>query len=322
MTSAGVLAGRIAATLVHHDPGWRLPRLTTLARRYQASSVEIEVAIDDLVRRHLVRRLPDGQLYRASPAEYQLALEGIAGLASHVDPMGGQLTCTSRHASRRRVPEEISRALGLAPGALVLAIKCLWAVGGEPGALSASYIPEQFAEFEGSGPEGDVSCLATAPPPPPPRPAPAAVPASRQAGPATGFSSPPMGSAAVPASRPAGPMPGVSAVEAGTSSPLPFPFVFPLPLRSAVAGARPRALQIEMSQPPPAAARRLRVSAGEPVLTVTASFAGTHDGPPVALTTAMLRPELFRVVVEAGQAPIPGGGLVSAWTQDGQCWES
>jgi DNA-binding GntR family transcriptional regulator len=287
MSSAGVLAGRIAATLVHHEPGWRLPRLTTLARRYQASSVEIEAAIDDLVRRHLVRRLPDGQLYRASPAEYQLALEGIAGLASHVDPMGGQLTCTSRHASRRRVPEEISRALGLAPGALVLAIKCLWAVGGEPGALSASYIPEQFAEFEGAGLDGDHFW-----------PAP------------------------VPASRPAEPVAGVPAAEGGISMPLPFPLAFPLPLRAAVVGARPRALQIEMSQPPPAAARRLRVSAGEPVLTVTASFANTPDGPPVALTTAMLRPELFRVVVEAGHAPIPSDGLVSAWTQGGQCWES
>lgn len=277
MTSAGVLAGRIAAALVHHEPGWRLPRLTTLARRYQASTLEIEAAVDDLVNRHLVRRLPDGQLYRASPAEYRLTLEGISGLASHVDPMGGELACTSRHATRRRVPEDIGRALGLAPGEPVLAIKCLWAVGGEPGALSASYVPEQFAE------ELDKTALTA------------------------GLSGRPTALAAPPA------------------GPAPFLFAFPLQLRPAAVGARPTALQIEMGPPPPAAGRRLRVPAGGPVITVTASFAGQHDGLRVALTMAMLRPELFRIVVEAAPVPRPGdgtAGLTTAWTHDGQCWES
>jgi hypothetical protein len=33
--STGVLADRIAAALLHHEPGWRLPRHTALARRYK-----------------------------------------------------------------------------------------------------------------------------------------------------------------------------------------------------------------------------------------------------------------------------------------------
>ena len=123
--SAGVLADRIAATLVHHGPGWRLPRLTAMARRFNVSTAEVDAAIDDLAARHLLRRLPDGQVYRASPAEYRVPLEGLSGLSSHVDPMGGQLVCKTRQVSRRRPPEDIGRSLGLEAGEPVLVIRCV-----------------------------------------------------------------------------------------------------------------------------------------------------------------------------------------------------
>ena len=145
--SAGVLADRMAATLVHHEPGWRLPRLTAMARRFNVSAAEVDAAIDDLAARHLLRRLPDGQVYRASPAEYRVPLEGLSGLSSHVDPMGGQLVCKTRQVSRRRPPEDIGRSLGLEAGEPVLVIRCVWTVGGEPGALSASYLPERLGRL-------------------------------------------------------------------------------------------------------------------------------------------------------------------------------
>ena len=145
--SAGVLADRMAATLVHHEPGWRLPRLTAMARRFNVSAAEVDAAIDDLAARHLLRRLPDGQVYRTSPAEYRVPLEGMSGLISHVDPMGGQLVCKSRQVSRRRPAEDIGRSLGLEAGEPVLVIRCVWTVGGEPGALSASYLPERLGQL-------------------------------------------------------------------------------------------------------------------------------------------------------------------------------
>ena len=152
--SAGILADRMAATLVHHEPGWRLPRLTALARRFNVSAAEIDAAIDDLAERHLLRRLPDGQVYRASPAEYRVPLEGLSGLSSHVDPMGGNLVCKSRQVSRRRAPEGIGHSLGLEPDEQVLTIRCLWTVGGEPAALSACFLPERLGaavpEFTGA----------------------------------------------------------------------------------------------------------------------------------------------------------------------------
>ena len=130
--AAAVLADRLAAALVHHEPGWRLPRLSTLARQYNVSSAEIDAAIDNLAARHLVRRLPDGQVSRASPAEYCLPLEGISGLAPRVHPIRGQLLCVSSHTEMRRPPEDIGRTLGGAPSDPVLSIRCVWTVGGEP----------------------------------------------------------------------------------------------------------------------------------------------------------------------------------------------
>jgi hypothetical protein len=147
-----VLADRLAAALMHHEPGWRLPRFTTLARRYQVSPSEVAAAVEELAARCLVRQLPDGQVYRASPAEYRVPLEGVAGLASYVDPLGCQLACQRWHASRRRPPEGIGRALGLATGEPVLVVRCLWTVDGEPAAVTASYLPGRAVARLADGP--------------------------------------------------------------------------------------------------------------------------------------------------------------------------
>src|SRR5579859_5926891 len=90
---AGVLADRLAATLVHHEPGWRLPRPSALARRYNVRPSQVEQAVRELAARHLIRQLPDGQLYRASPAEYLISINGVPSLGAHLDPMGGQVAC-------------------------------------------------------------------------------------------------------------------------------------------------------------------------------------------------------------------------------------
>jgi DNA-binding GntR family transcriptional regulator len=273
--AAAVLADRLAAALVHHEPGWRLPRLTALARRYSVSSSEIDSAIDELAARHLVRRLPDGQVYRASPAEYWVPLEGVFGLVSRVDPMGGQLACASRQTTLRRPPEDIGRSLGQAPGVPVLAIRCVWTVGGEPGALAASYLTERVAAALGVTPVTGPGEEATASP----------------------------------------------QELSGVPSPLSLPF----PWRAADADSpRPGAVQIEMGLPPPSAARTLRLAAGEPVATVTVSFTEPATGATAALTMAMLRPELFRIVVEAapqGAAAEGAGALASAWTHTTDGWE-
>jgi DNA-binding GntR family transcriptional regulator len=137
-----VLADRMAAALVHREPGWRLPRRTALARRYNVSLTEIDAALGDLTRRSLVRRLPDGQLYRASPAEYWIPVEGAVGLGTRLDPMGGVITCQTRHVSRREAPQDVAWALRLPAGAPIRVIRCVWVSAGDPAAVSTAYLNE------------------------------------------------------------------------------------------------------------------------------------------------------------------------------------
>src|SRR5215472_12984744 len=147
--AVGVLADRVAAALVHREPGWRLPRRSALARRYNVSIPEIDAAIAELIRRSLIRRLPDGQLYRASQAEYLIPVEGIAGLRTRLDPMGGEITCQARHISQRDAPQDVAWALGAGAGAApVRVIRCVWASGSEPVAISTAYVPEAVARMD------------------------------------------------------------------------------------------------------------------------------------------------------------------------------
>jgi len=150
--STAVLADRMAAALVHREPGWRLPRRSALARRYNVSLTEIDAAISDLARRSLVRRLPDGQLYRASPADYWIPVEGAAGLGTRLDPMGGAIACQSRHVSRREAPQDVAWALRLPPGAPIRVVRCVWVSEGDPAAVSTAYLHDPAA----SSAEGDA----------------------------------------------------------------------------------------------------------------------------------------------------------------------
>jgi hypothetical protein len=160
--STAVLADRMAAALVHREPGWRLPRRSALARRYNVSLTEIDAAIADLSRRSLVRRLPDGQLYRASPADYWIPVEGTAGLGTRLDPMGGTIACQSRHVSRREAPQDVAWALRLPPGAPIRVVRCVWVSEGDPAAVSTAYLHDPAATGDAAAAAGDGTAAASA----------------------------------------------------------------------------------------------------------------------------------------------------------------
>ena len=101
--ASGVLADRMAAALVHREPGWQLPRRSALARRYNVSMAEIDAAIGELTRRSLIRRLPDGQLYRASAGRVPDPARGHRRAQHQARPHGrrDQLHRQARVAARR-----------------------------------------------------------------------------------------------------------------------------------------------------------------------------------------------------------------------------
>ena len=151
--ASGVLADRMAAALVHREPGWQLPRRSALARRYNVSMAEIDAAIGELTRRSLIRRLPDGQLYRASAAEYLIPLEGVGGLTTRLDPMGGEISCTARHVSLRAAPQDVAWSLAVTEAVPVRIIRCAWAAGTEPVAISTAYVPGSLVDQAAAEPD-------------------------------------------------------------------------------------------------------------------------------------------------------------------------
>jgi DNA-binding GntR family transcriptional regulator len=233
--ASGVLADRMAAALVHREPGWQLPRRSALARRYNVSMAEIDAAIGELARRSLIRRLPDGQLYRASQAEYLIPVEGIGGLSTRLDPMGGEITCLARHVSHRDAPQDVAWALGTAGESEVRIIRCVWAIGGEPVAISTAYVP-------GAGPDQEPDDL-----------------------------------------------PSFQAM-----------LQMPPDVRPGAPPAYARAVDLELTPPQPSVARSLRLLPGQAAISVTIRFDDRATATPVGLTMVTLKPEQFRVVIQAG----------------------
>jgi len=281
--AVSVLADRLAAALIHHEPGWRLPRHSALARRYSVSAAEIDAAVAELVGRHLVRRLADGQIYRASPAEYVIGIEGVPGLTTYVDTMGGQFTCRSRQVTWRLPPEDIAWALRMPAEQQVCVVRFLWTAGGEPAALCTTYVP------------GDVASRA-------------------HVGAATGL----------PAA--------FNLLQVATVADIPVQPVAdgePRPLSGQAPSqplmGSPTALHIEQQAPPPSVARSLRLSAGQPALMITVRFAEPESDRPVALTIAVLRPDMFRLIVQTPQPPLPVsevGSSAATWAHIAEGWDS
>ncbi len=141
-----VLTNRIAATLVHHDPGWRLPRPTVLARHYDVTTELVEAAVDHLEARRLIRRLPDGQACRTSPAHYVLPLRRAQSLDARAEAVSSDLALKSKTLSWHPVKDDIRRALRASAGEPVCAIQLVWTIAAEPAAATMTYATKALVD--------------------------------------------------------------------------------------------------------------------------------------------------------------------------------
>jgi hypothetical protein len=213
----------------------------------------------------------------------------VSGLQSRIDPMAGELTCRTRQASWRRVPEDIGWALRIDPAEQVWVVHTVWAAGDEPAAYVTAYLSAGTAgaipgiDLPGADESGAPAAAGTAGEP-------AGIPAGGETGEAAGARAP-------PGSDPA----AVGAM------------------------GEPAALHVDMQPPPPSIARSLRLAAGQPAAKVTVRFDDPATGRPAALTVAVLRPELFRIVVQTAEVPLPGGkagSALGAWARATEGWDS
>jgi UTRA domain-containing protein len=279
-----ILADRIAVGLTRREPGYPLPRRTALARRFQVTPAEVDAAVDELIRRHLLRRLPTGQVHRAGPAELLVSLDGLSGIFSLIDPMQHELSCAAVRTSRLRAPAEVAEALRLPPGALVSVRRCLWIADGEPAAIVATNVA-----YEHSG-------LLTGPPMLARPPGRAGQPGPAAAQPGRTDAQP----AGQPGTWPAGQPPGAPR---GGHPGAPPAGLDGVPGAAPLLALRPGAVRIEIQAPVRSVARRLRLASGTPAVIVRERLdLPSRDGgappEPVALTVSVFRPDLFRIVLQ------------------------
>ncbi len=142
----GVLACRMAGSLMHHEPGWPLPRFSVLARHFGVTTEQVAAAVDQLADRRLVRRQPGGHFSRLSPAEYHIPLPAQARLRTAVIPVGA-LTCRATAISRERLRDGVAWALGATRGETGCVLKVQYAIDGEPAGLSTTHVTADFRPF-------------------------------------------------------------------------------------------------------------------------------------------------------------------------------
>jgi DNA-binding GntR family transcriptional regulator len=130
----------------------------------------------------------------------------------------------------------VAWALGVGDGAApVRVVRCVWASGSEPVAISTAYVPDAVATMAS---DDEMLTFADA----------------------------------------------LQALPGGTAAP-----------RSVYAAA----VDMELSPPQPSVARSLRLVPGQSAISVTIRFDDTATRAPVGLSVVILKPDRFRVVIEA-----------------------
>ncbi len=140
----GVLAQRLAGSLVHHEPGWRMPRFSVLARHFGVTTEQVAAAVNQLAGRRLVRCQGDGHFSRFSPAVYHIPLPAQACLRTAVVPLGGALTCRAKAITMDGLRDDIAWALGGRAGEAGCVLRLQFAADDELAALSATYVRAAF----------------------------------------------------------------------------------------------------------------------------------------------------------------------------------
>jgi hypothetical protein len=267
-----VLTNRIAVAVASHEPGWLLPRLSVLARQYDATSELLAAAIGELAARGLIRRTSAGQFCRATPAHYLLPLgDNLHSLRARADPVGGELSVKSRSVSVHPVRDDIKCVLQIASDEQTRILQLVWAVGGEPAGITATYLAPQLAEsliseLDPAEPDGMCAVL------------------------------------------PLTPLAGGDAQDAAGPSWL-----------------LPRALHTETQQPPRWAAQALGLTACQRAAMICCRYDDIRDGKPVALTIAVLRPDLWRVTIASSGQPIlasDSGEVSPGWNHVDGDWNN
>lgn len=131
----------LEAELSAAKPGDPVPSETELARQYRVSRLTARAALQDLERRHLVRRIQGRGTFVLRRLDYRISADGPASFTEIVTRAGGNPSTTVEGVRTRAATAAERRTLALPPRSKVVELTRRRWLDGEPVAWGRSIMP-------------------------------------------------------------------------------------------------------------------------------------------------------------------------------------
>jgi DNA-binding GntR family transcriptional regulator len=135
------LADELEQVVTAAPPGTRVASEYELVESHAVSRLTARAALQELERRHLVRRVRGAGTFVARRIEYRISADMVPSWSETVRRAGGEPHSEILDIASVRASAEVSRALDLGPGARVTTMTRLGWVDGEVASLGTTSLP-------------------------------------------------------------------------------------------------------------------------------------------------------------------------------------
>lgn len=135
------LADQMASALIHQDPGARVLSENELSRLHTVSRLTARAALQELERRHLVRRIRGSGTFVARRVEYHISADMPPSFQATVRRSGGLPLMRLVDSTIVLPPGEVRSALELGPAARTLRLTRLGLVDGLLASHTTTWLP-------------------------------------------------------------------------------------------------------------------------------------------------------------------------------------
>jgi GntR family transcriptional regulator len=141
MVSYLALSQRLEEQLATASPGALVPSENELARHHKVNRLTARAALQELERRHLVRRVQGRGTFVCRRLDYRISTQGPASFTDIVRSAGGDPSTTTEAVLVRAPTPAERRSLALAPRAQVIELRRMRWLGDEPVGVGNSVLP-------------------------------------------------------------------------------------------------------------------------------------------------------------------------------------